>query len=245
MNRLKDKTCLITGGTSGIGKAIAKKFAEEGATVIICGRNKENGKTIVDDITLNGGKAYYEFLDVTDKESVLSLRNNYVNKYQKLDILVNNAGILKTAPLEEINESDWLEVFDTNMNSLMRVTQAFIDMVIESKGNIINDVSIDGLQSLTRGRASYAYNCSKAAGVKFTNLLALNYTPKGIRVNCLCPGVTETNLFTNRDFSRFNDAIPMGRVGKPEEIANAALFLASDEASYVSGAILAVDGGHL
>lgn len=243
MNRLKDKTCLITGGTSGIGKAIAKKFAEEGATVIICGRNKENGKTIVDDITLNGGKAYYEFLDVTDKESVLSLRNNYVNKYQKLDILVNNAGILKTAPLEEINESDWLEVFDTNMNSLMRVTQAFIDMVIESKGNIINDVSIDGLQSLTRGRASYAYNCSKAAGVKFTNLLALNYTPKGIRVNCLCPGVTETNLFTNRDFSRFNDAIPMGRVGKPEEIANAALFLASDEASYVSGAILAVDGG--
>lgn len=243
MNRLQNKTALITGGTSGIGEAIARRFAAEGATVIICGRNQIKGDTIVKDIVSDGGKAFFEYLDVTNKQSVIDLRNLYVSKYQKLDVLVNNAGILKTAPLEDIEEKDWLDVFDTNMNSLMRVTQAFIDLILESKGNIINDVSIDGLQSLTRGKASYAYNCSKAAGVKFTNLLALNYTPKGIRVNCLCPGVTETNLFTNRDFSRFVDAIPMGRVGKPEEIANAALFLASDEASYVSGCILTVDGG--
>ena len=107
----------------------------------------------------------------------------------------------------------------------------------------MNNASIDGMQQLYRGRANYAYAASKAAVIKFTEQLALNYTSKGIRINCLCPGVTETSLFTNRDFSRFNSAIPMGRVAQPAEIARAALFLVSDDASYVSGAVLTVDGG--
>lgn len=163
-------------------------------------------------------------------------------KYAGLDILVNNAGILLTSPLEEIKEEDWLSVFDGNTHSVMRVTQAFIGMIERNKGNILNNASIDGLQSLTRGRASYAYAASKAAVIKFTQQLALNYAPKGVRVNCLCPGVTETPLFTNRDFSRCIPAIPLGRVGQVEEIAKAALFLVSDDASYVSGAVLTVDG---
>lgn len=182
-------------------------------------------------------------MDVNDIKSVKKAKEEFKKHFKKLDVLVNNAGILITSQLEDIKEDDWLNVFNTNTHSLMRVTQTFIDLILESKGNILNNVSIDGLQSLTRGRASYAYNCSKAASIKFSQLLALNYTPKGIRVNCLCPGVTDTPLFTNRDFSRFNGTIPMGRVGKPEEIANAALFLISDEASYISGANFVVDGG--
>lgn len=111
--------------------------------------------------------------------------------------------------------------------------------------HIITNASIDDLQSLTRGRASYAYSSSKAAVIQFMKQCALNFTPKGIRVNCIFPGVTETPFFTNRDFSRFIGAIPMGRVAHPDEIASVALFLASEEASYISGSCIAVDGGSL
>lgn len=242
MDRLKGKVALITGGTSGMGEAFAKKFASEGAEVIIVGRNKDNGYCIVNEIIRDKGKAEYYCCDVTDKFAVNKLREDFLQNHSRLDILVNNAGILFTDPLEKIKEEEWLQVFDTNVHSMMRVTKVFIDLIVSSQGNILNNTSIDGLQSLVRGRANYAYCASKAAAIKFTQQLALNYTPKGIRVNCLCPGVTETPFFTNRDFSRFQDAIPMGRVAQPEEIANAALFLVSDEASYVSGAILTVDG---
>lgn len=242
MNRLKGKIALITGGTSGMGEAFAKKFACEGAEVIIVGRNKDSGYRIVDEIKRDNGKAKYYCCDVTEECSVNKLCEDFLQNYSRMDILVNNAGILLTDPLEEIKETEWLQVFDTNVHSMMRVTKVFIDLIVKSKGNILNNTSIDGLQSLVRGRANYAYCASKSAAIKFTQQLALNYTPKGIRVNCLCPGVTETPFFTNRDFSRFHDAIPMGRVAQPEEIANAALFLVSDEASYVSGAILTVDG---
>lgn len=243
MKRLEGKISLITGGTSGMGEAFVKKFAEEGSTVIFCGRSVDKGNKIVNEVKEKNGDAYFIQCDVTDSASIKAMKEEVQSKFGHLDILLNNAGILITDPLENIKEEDWLKVYDTNCHSTMRVTQAFIDMIVESKGNILNNTSIDGLQSLVRGRASYAYNTSKAAAIKFTQLLALNYTPKGVRVNCLCPGVTDTPLFTNRDFSRFDGTIPMGRVGDVEEIANAALFLCSDEASYVSGAILTVDGG--
>lgn len=240
--RLEGKRVLITGGTSGLGEAFAKKFTQESAEVIIVGRNKENGIRIVDEIAKEGGKSDFIECDVTDKESVNNLKLEVSRRYGSLNVLVNNAGILITDSLEKIKEEDWLKVFDTNVHSIMRITQSFIELIEQSKGNILNNASIDGLQSLVRGKANYAYCASKSAAIKFTQQLALNYTPKGIRVNCLCPGVTETPFFTNRDFSRFEDSIPMGRVAQPEEIANAALFLISDEASYVSGAVLAVDG---
>lgn len=243
MRQLEDKIALITGATSGMGEAFAKKFASEGAEVIIVGRNREAALRVVNEIIKAKGKACYMLCDVTKQEDVATLKKQFLFNYDRLDILVNNAGILLTAPLEEIDEYDWMKVFDTNMHSTMRITKAFIDIIEKSRGNILNNTSIDGLQSLTRGRANYAYCSSKAAAIKFTQQLALNYTPKGVRVNCLCPGVTETPFFSNRDFSRFESAIPMGRVGNVDEIANAALFLVSDAASYVSGAILTVDGG--
>lgn len=243
MGRLNGKNVLITGATSGIGEAIATLFAEEGATVVIVGRNEDKGIRVVKNIVDNGGIAEFAWCDVLKTESVKNLRKEFEKKYSKLDILVNNAGILITDALEDIKEEDWELVFDTNVHSVMRVTQCFIDLIEKSKGNILNNTSIDGLQSLTRGRANYAYCASKAAAVKFTQQLALNYTPKGVRVNCLCPGVTDTPFFTNKDYSRFINAIPMGRIGKPDEIAKAALFLVSDDASYISGTILTVDGG--
>ena len=242
MGKLDGKIALVTGGTSGMGRAFSMLFAAEGATVIVVGRNTENGVNIVSEIKKAGGKAVFEYCDVTDSESIKDLAYRVTKNYKNLDILVNNAGILITSPLEEINEDEWLTVFDTNVHAMMRVTQAFIKMLEMSKGTILNNTSIDGLQSLVRGRANYAYCASKSAAIKFSQQLALNYTPKGVRVNCLCPGVTETPFFTNRDFTRFNDAIPMGRVGQPEEIAKAALFLVSEDASYISGAILTVDG---
>lgn len=243
MGKLDGKIALITGGTSGIGEGFARLFSSEGAEVIVVGRNQEKGNSVVDAIKENGGIARFLYCDVTQEKSVQDLRDEYCKYYDHLDILVNNAGVLITSPIGEIQESDWKHVFDTNTHSVMYMTQAFMELVLKCHGNILNNASIDGLQSQVRGKANYAYSASKAATIKFTQQCALNYTGKGIRVNCLCPGVTETPIFTNRDFSRFVDAIPMGRVGKVEEIARAALFLVSDDASYVSGAILTVDGG--
>lgn len=243
MRKLDKKIVLITGATSGMGEAFARLFAKEGAEVIIVGRNQEKGKKVVDDIINNGDKACFIECDVTKDEEITSLRKVVQKKYGRLDVLVNNAGVLITSAFENTKEADWLKVFDVNMHAAMRVTKAFLDLILESHGNILNNTSIDGLQSMNRGRTNYAYAASKAAAIKFTQQLALNYTPMGIRINCICPGVTETPFFTNRDFSRFVGAIPMGRVGQPEEIAKAALFLVSEDASYISGAILNVDGG--
>ena len=242
MSKLEGKIALITGATSGLGEAFARLFAEEGATVIVVGRNEERGRKVAADIVMTGGQAIFLYCDVTDTESVLRLKEHFLTKYSRLDILLNNAGILLTAPLEEIEDDDWMKVFDTNIHATMRVTRAFISLIEDSRGTVLNNASIDGLQSLVRGRANYAYCASKSAAIKFTQQLALNYASKGVRVNCLCPGVTETPFFTNRDFSRFVEAIPMGRVGQPEEIAKAALFLVSDDASYINGAVLTVDG---
>lgn len=242
MGKLDDKIALITGGTSGIGEATSRLFAKEGAEVIVVGRNKERGNRIVSSIKTDGGKAHFLECDVNRKESVNTLKSEFVKYYNRLDILVNNAGIMLTSKLEEIDEADWMGVFNTNMHSTMRVTKCFMDLILIAKGTILNNASNAGLAYWNKGKSNYAYAASKAAVIKFTKQLALNYTPYGVRVNCLCPGVTETPLFTNRDFSRFNSSIPLGRVAQTDEIAKAALFLVSEDASYISGAVLPVDG---
>lgn len=243
MGKLDGKIALITGGTSGMGEAFARLFATEGAEVVIVGRSSERGEAIVSDVIADGGKAYFIYADVTDIESIDQLYKKYVELHDHLDILVNNAGVLLTSPLEDMDETDWMTLFDTNIHATMRVTKAFIDLVIKCHGNILNNTSNVGLHSYNSGRNNLGYSASKAAAIKFTEQCALNYTPVGVRVNCLCPGTTDTPIFTNRDFSRFTNFIPMKRVGKVDEIAKAALFLVSDDASYISGAVLTVDGG--
>lgn len=242
MKKLEGKIALITGATSGIGKACAKLFAEEGAFVIIVGRNMERGNQVQNDIIANGGKAEFVKCDVTDENQIAELNKYVISEHGKLNILFNNAGILLMSCLENINSNDWKKSFEVNTCSYMYMSKAFIDILCNNRGCILNTASIDGLQSNVRGRATYMYASAKAATIQFTQILALNYSDK-IRVNCICPGLTETNLFTNRDFSRFDGTIPIGRIAQPIEIARVALFLVSDDASYVTGAVINVDGG--
>ena len=240
--RFIDKIVIVTGATSGMGEATARLFAEEGATVALVGRNLERGRKIEEDINKAGGKALFIQCDVTDEQQVIKLKDIISKKYGKLDVLFNNAGILITGGLEEINTDDWDKTFATNVRATMYMTKHFIDFLEKSKGNIVNNASIDGLDCRTTGKKSYMYASAKAADIKFTKLCALNYA-KSVRVNCLCPGITETGLFTNRDFSRFDGKIPMGYIARPIDIAKAVLFLASDDAGYITGATLTVDGG--
>ncbi len=242
MGKLENKVALITGATSGIGEASARLFAQEGATVILVGRNAERGKAIVSEIQSEGYKADFYACDVTDEDAVAGLRDYVEKTYGRLDILFNNAGFMLTNPLEQIVTDEWKQIFDVNTNAVMYMCRAFLLMLQESHGTVLNNASIAGLQSHAKGRASYMYSSAKAATIQFTQHMALNYSDK-VRINCLCPGTVETNLFTNRDFSRFVDNIPMKRVAQPIEIAKAALFLVSDEASFVSGSVFTVDGG--
>ena len=242
MGKLDGKIALITGGTSGIGEASAKLFAEEGATVIVVGRNVEKGNRVVDEIREKNGEAMFFSCDVTEEQAVKELKKQVLEAYGHVDILFNNVGILITSALEDIRLSDWNKTFDVNVKATMLMTKEFIDLIIERHGNVLNCASIDGLDCNIRGTKNYMYSSSKAATIHFTKYCALNYSDK-IRVNCICPGVTDTPLWTNRDFSRFNDSIPMGRVGKTKEIAKVALFFVSDDASYVTGAVVPVDGG--
>lgn len=242
MGRLDGKIALITGATSGMGEAFARLFAEEGAEIVLVGRNAERAAAVQQEIVSAGGKASFLSCDVSNEEDVVRLFDAFSALHDHLDILVNNAGVLITAPAEEIQDEDWQKSFAVNTNAAMYMCKHFLPLVVAAHGNILNNTSIDGLQYNIRGRASYAYGASKAATIQYTKLLARNYATQ-IRVNCLCPGVTETPFFTNRDFSRFLPAIPMGRVAQPEEIAKAALFLVSEDASYITGTTLVVDGG--
>lgn len=241
MNRLFGKVALITGATSGIGRASAKLFAAEGARVIAVGRSIDRGESLVQEINAAGGTVSFYSADVTRRTEIDTLIQKVRRDYQQLDILFNNAGVFITCALDDIDDELWNTVFDTNVKSAMWMTQVAVSMLKESHGVILNNASIGGMDCHTAGRKEYLYASSKAATIKFTKLCALNLAPE-IRVNCLCPGITDTPIYTNRDFSRFK-GIPLDRVASPEEIANAALFLVSDAASYITGAVLPVDGG--
>jgi Dehydrogenases with different specificities (related to short-chain alcohol dehydrogenases) len=242
MGKLDGKIAVITGATSGIGCATAKLFAEEGAVVLLLGRNRERGKEIEDQINSKRGLSEFVSCDVTSQKEVISVKNYIEKNYKRVDILFNNAGVFITSRLEDIAENDWSRSFETNINSAMYMTKAFIDLLMESHGNIINNASISGLQSFTSGTSNYMYGTSKAALVKFSKICALNYA-RDIRVNCICPGIIDTEIYTNRDFSRFKGMIPMERIANPVEVAKVVVFLASDDASYITGAVLPVDGG--
>ena len=242
MGKLDGKVALITGGTSGIGGSSAELFAQEGARVVILGRHKERGEQAAESIRAKGYKAEFIPCDVTSIDDIKSLRKAIDNKYGKLDILFNNAGILLTGALDEITDADWDMSYAVNVKAAMHMCQAFMDMLEDSHGVILNNASINGLNCYIKGKRSYMYATSKAAAIQFTKYLAKNFAPN-VRANALCPGMTVTNLFTNRDFSRFNDVNLLGRMAKPEEIAKVALFLVSDDSSFVTGSVIVADGG--
>lgn len=242
MSKLDGKVALITGATSGIGESFACLFAQEGADVILVGRSESKGKNVENKINENGGRGSFFSCDTTKEEDIIRLKREVERKYGKLDILVNNAGVFLTAALEDTTQEDWQKTFDTNVKGYFLTTKYFISLLSENRGVILNNASVAGLPSFVDGKGAYMYSASKAAVIQFTKLCAKNYAGC-LRVNCICPGVVDTPIFTNRDFSRFNDKIPMGRVARPEEIAKGALFLVSEDASYVTGAVLPIDGG--
>lgn len=242
MGRLDSKIAVITGGTSGIGAASAELMAKEGAVVILAARNEDQGVAEEWKIQGAGGNARFIQCDVTKREEIIKLYEMVKEQYGRTDILMNNAGVLRTDVLEDIKDEDWDLVFNTNLKSVLYVCQAFIGMLQHSHGVILNNASINGLHHYIKGKRSYMYASSKAALIQFTNYLAKNYAPE-VRVNCLCPGMTVTNLFTNRDFSRFNDCNLLGRMAKPEEIGKVALFLVSEDSSFMTGSVVVADGG--
>lgn len=242
MKKLKDKIAIITGASSGIGRETAKLFAEEGAIVLLVARNIERGKKVERMITENNGKAIFFQCDIRDENEINKLKKEISTLYNKIDILFNNAGIFLTSDLEDINYTDWNNSMKTNVDGTLFMIKMFMPMLIASKGCIINNASISGLQSWTSGSKNYMYGLSKAAVIKLSNLCALNYAGK-VRVNCICPGIVDTEIFENRDFSRFDNTIPIGYIAKPLDIAKVVLFLVSDDASYITGAIIPIDGG--
>ncbi len=242
MNRIDDKIAVITGATSGIGRASAIRFAKAGATVIIGGRDKGRGEDLERMINEDGGSACFIPIDVSDTESVESFSNEVISRYKRIDILFNNAGIFPPVPaLEDTSEDQWEDIFNINSTGVYRVTKCFIPYLVESHGTIVNNASVAGMQSFASGKV-FAYGASKAAVIQFTRMLAKVYG-ENVRVNCICPGVVDTPIFINRDFSRYENLIPMKRVAQPEDIAKVANFLVSDDAGYINGAVIPIDGG--
>lgn len=242
MGKLDGKIAVITGGTSGIGAATAELLAQEGARVIIAGRGVQRGEKVAKEMRTKGLEVVFQPCDVAELDSCQQLRAYVENKYGQLDILVNNAGILITGSLEELSDEEWDKTYSINTKGMMHMCKAFIDMLQSSHGVILNNASINGLNSYIKGKRSYMYATSKAAAIQFTRYMAKNYAPE-VRVNALCPGMTVTNLFTNRDFSRFDGVNLLGRMAQPEEIAKVALFLVSDDSSFMTGSVIVADGG--
>ncbi len=235
---------MITGATSGLGEAMAHRFAEEGAFIVAVGRNCERGERLEKDLVRRFPKVHARFFpcDLTATDAISDLRRKVTKSGLAIDILVNNAGVFQTYLLEEITPKAYEDVFRINVGAAIFMTQAFIGELCKRHGNILNIASIGGLQSHIAGSRQYLYAPSKAALIEFSQLCAKNYA-KDIRVNCLCPGPNDTPIYQNKDFSRILPSIPMGRMGEPLDVAKAACFLISEEASYITGAVLTVDGG--
>lgn len=243
MNLLTDRIAVITGGTSGIGEAAVELFAKRGAKVLFTGRNADAGKKIM--TRLSAGEADIDFFqcDITGLQDIDRLRTYCETKYGKIDILINNAGMMtESGEIDKILVEDWEKTFDVNITGVFKTIRALKDLVIRCQGCIINNASIAGMHSYVTGK-TYAYSASKAALIQFTRQLAKNYACYGVRINCICPGIIDTPILGDRDRNEYAKRIPLGYVGKPEEIANVVAFLASKDANYITGCVLPVDGG--
>ena len=241
--RLKDKTAIITGGGSGIGLATARAFCKEGAKVILFGRQKEKLISAANEL---GDSALIVQGDMTKNDDLDQLVNNTLNNFKGIDILVNSAGLFNGAPLHEISDSHWDGMMDINIRSVFQLTRRVLPIMMDQKsGSIIHISSILGLIAVPEVAA---YNVSKGALNQFSRSIAVEYGSYGIRSNSICPGLIETDMTADlmKDaalMQEWSKEYPIGRFGKPEDVASACLFLASDESSFITGTVIPVDGG--
>ena len=248
--RLKDKVALITGGTSGIGEATALLFAKEGAKIAITGRNEKRGHAVIEKILNDGGEAIFLRTDVRKAAECRRAVEETIRVYKAVDILFNNAGIFYPHSTLDCSEEEWDLQIDVNLKGTFLMSKFALPGMIERGGGvIINNSSGWGIVG---GDAAVAYCASKGGVVLLTKAMAIDHGRRGVRVNCLCPGDVDTPMLPEDARMRgqkWDDYLagcsnrPLGRIGTAEEIAKAALFLASDDSSFMTGATLVVDGG--
>lgn len=242
--KLKDKVCIVTGAGNGIGQATAVKFALEGAKVAVCDLNESAIDDTLKLIQENRGEAKGYKVDITNKESIQDMVNDLMKQYGRIDVLVNNAGIIIDSQLKNMTDEQFDKVIDVNLRGTYLCTKAVVDIFIEQqKGVILNTSSIVGLYG-NFGQTNYA--ASKFGVIGFTKTWAKELGRHNIRTNAVCPGFIATSILApmpEKVIQSMENKVPMKRLGKPEEIANTYAFLASDEASYVNGAIIEVSGG--
>lgn len=242
---LENKVAIITGAGSGFGRATAELYAKEGAKIVAVDFNEETVQETVTAIQDNGGQAVAVKADVSMDEDVKNFIQTAIDTYGKIDILFNNAGIYAPGTVEETDIDDWNHSLDVNITALFLAGKYAMPYLKESKGNIINTASAGGIIGFPN---AISYATTKGAVISFTRAMAVDYAEAGVRINAICPGTGETGmtkdlLEIDEIYEGFVSPIPMKRLGKPNDIANAALFLGSDQASYITGHALPIDGG--
>lgn len=250
--RLKDKVVIVTGAGTGIGRAIAILFAKEGAKVVCASVRPDSCRGTADDIVKNGGQAIAVPTDVSKTEEVQRMIKAAVDTYGPVNILVNNAGILTDfVKVGEITEDQFDHMFNVNVKGQFLCAKYCLPIMIENGGGVI--VSTASVSSLVGQRGVGVYNATKAADLFLVKNIAMDYGADGIRANCLCPGLVEDTVLNNDVFAKYEadpksweetlKLYPLQRIATPLDVANAALFLASDESSYITGTTLVIDGG--
>jgi NAD(P)-dependent dehydrogenase (short-subunit alcohol dehydrogenase family) len=242
--KLAGKVVLVTGFGSGLGQAIAILFAKEGAAVAGTSTTEAKGRETVALIEQSGGKTLFRRGDVSDSQQMRELIDETVRRFGGLDIVVNSAGVRTNGSITEITEEQWDRTIDVNLKGVFVVSRLAIPHMIKRGGGVILNI---GARSGIAGQAGRAAYCASKGGmITLTEAMAMDHAREKIRVNCICPGPTRTPMVdtsTPEKLARYKTRVPVGRIGEPEDIAHAALYLASDDASMVTAAILPVDGG--
>jgi 3-oxoacyl-[acyl-carrier protein] reductase len=242
--RLKDKVCVVTGAAQGIGLATAQKFAREGAIVVCCDRRQAGVDEAVAACRAEGARAEGFVVDVTRREQVEAMTAGVKARFGRIDVLVNNAGITQDARLQKMTLAQFDAVIDVNLRGVFHCAQAVVDTMVEQgSGVILNASSVVGIYG-NYGQTNYA--ASKFGVIGFTKTWSRELGPKGVRVNAVAPGFVETPILATvppKVLEQMRQSVPLRRLAQPEEVANVYAFLASDEASYVNGAVIEVSGG--